>query len=117
MFCYSIVRKYCRKCCEVFDSDDMLMMHKHINKVCNTVNEVEMNGFDSIQCNRYYVMDYEKFSEWKGDLMNNTYNLSSEVLEPEIYYFKTPIVMEKFYVASMIMSGKGTHKIISDHHI
>lgn len=24
-----------------------------------------------------------------------TYNLSSEVLEPEIYYFKTPIIMEK----------------------
>ncbi|VDN82258.1 unnamed protein product [Brugia pahangi] len=24
-----------------------------------------------------------------------TYNLSSEVLEPEIYYFKTPITMEK----------------------
>uniref|UniRef100_A0A8R1TP01 Uncharacterized protein n=1 Tax=Onchocerca volvulus TaxID=6282 RepID=A0A8R1TP01_ONCVO len=46
-----------------------------------------------------------------------TYNLSSEVLEPEIYYFKTPIVMEKFYVASMIISREGTHKIISGHRI
>ncbi|MCP9263518.1 Polybromodomain protein [Dirofilaria immitis] len=40
-------------------------------------------------------MLFEDTTGWITLSLGSTYNLSSEVLEPEIYYFKTPIAMEK----------------------